>query len=306
MTEIASVGHADPLAQLRQLLAGNHAKGADAAIPADPGGDQNFAAPPTSGAASSSAATLPSSTAPPSAGTSVGALDPALLGLLIQHQEQSAPGTGSAQGHAYGRADFAQQIFPEIDGNGDGQISQSELESFFTANGGTAVQADALFAKLDPAGTGAVSESQFAAALRHGRGHHHHHGGAGDADPLAALLQGSSPAGGGQSQSTANADGSTTTTITYADGTTIALTVPAASAGAGASTGSADSASTAAGSSTGNPAGASIATSSSAGASGTGALGVPRPNSEQVLARLIELQAQLFQSAGSTSPTASA
>src|SRR5207302_3222904 len=77
---------------------------------------------------------------------------------LIGYQAQGWPGGSSAQpgGH------LAQSLFSQIDSNGDGAITQSELEQAVTKAGGTKDAADALYAKLDPTGTGSVSEQQFA------------------------------------------------------------------------------------------------------------------------------------------------
>jgi Ca2+-binding EF-hand superfamily protein len=61
---------------------------------------------------------------------------------------------------------IAQNIFSKIDSNGDGAITQSELEQAVTAAGGDKAGADALYAKLDPKGTGSVSEQQFVDALQ--------------------------------------------------------------------------------------------------------------------------------------------
>jgi len=61
---------------------------------------------------------------------------------------------------------IAQNMFAQIDGNGDGAITQSELEQAVTAAGGDKTGADALFAKLDPNGTGSVSEQQFIDTLQ--------------------------------------------------------------------------------------------------------------------------------------------
>ena len=142
---------------------------------------------------------------------------------------------------------IAQAIFSAIDTNGNGTISESELENAFTANGGTVNSADALYTKLAGSSnsTDGISLAQFEAALPQpggpggpdgafGGGHHHDFGGerGGGASPLAALTgNGSGSASSSTSdttQSVTNADGSTTTTITYADGTTITITEPAA------------------------------------------------------------------------------
>ena len=161
---------------------------------------------------------------------------------LIAAQAQQSDGSGSGGG-------LAQSLFAQIDANGDGSITQTELENAVTAAGGTTTAADALYAKLDPNNTGSVSEQQFAQNLHSVMGHHHHHFHASadqdsdsgdtsnDASPqsaLAALLGGTSGSSDpGQvaqdlfSQIDTNGDGSITQTelenaVTAGGGTTAA------------------------------------------------------------------------------------
>jgi len=111
---------------------------------------------------------------------------------MIGYQAQGWPGASSAQGGGQ----LAQNLFSQIDSNGDGSISQSELEQAVTAAGGTKAGADALYAKLDPNGTGSVSEQQFAQGLANlsqssltqavPHAHHHHHHGGGGAGAASA------------------------------------------------------------------------------------------------------------------------
>jgi Ca2+-binding EF-hand superfamily protein len=98
---------------------------------------------------------------------------------LIGYQAQGWPGPATA-GPGGG---LAQSLFSQIDTNGDGTITQSELEQAVTAAGGTTQAADALYAQLDPNNTGSVSEQQFAQGLSQILPHHHghHHGGGADA-----------------------------------------------------------------------------------------------------------------------------
>src|SRR5215469_5239862 len=97
-------------------------------------------------------------------------------------------------------AQLAQTLFSQIDTNGDGSISQSELEQAVTAAGGTTQAADALYAKVDPNNTSGVTEQELAQALSTLIPHHHHHhhhsadasnsaNGTSAQDPLDALLQ---------------------------------------------------------------------------------------------------------------------
>jgi Ca2+-binding EF-hand superfamily protein len=61
---------------------------------------------------------------------------------------------------------IAQNMFAQTAGNGDGAITQAKLEQSVTAAGGGKAGADALFAKLDPTGTGSVSQQQFIDTLK--------------------------------------------------------------------------------------------------------------------------------------------
>jgi len=159
---------------------------------------------------------------------------------LIAVQSQQSGGTAAG-----GAGAFAQNLFNQIDGDGDGAITQAELENAVTAAGGSKAAADALYAKLDPNNTGSVSEQQFAQSLSQVMPHHHHHhradqdadgdtGGSGSSaqDALAALINGAGNGAGPTqlaqtifSQIDANGDGSITQSelenaVTAAGGTT--------------------------------------------------------------------------------------
>lgn len=177
------------------------------------------------------------------------------MSALLAAQSQST--TGST-----GLSPDQQKVFSELDTDGDGTITKSELENDFGA--GNTQLADAVFSKLDTNGDGAISDSEFAAGTTKTahHGHHHHGGGSGQSqDPLAALLGTTTP--GQSSQTMTNSDGSTTTTITYADGTTVSTTsAPTATSGTSGT----------------------AATTSSTGSQGTTA---------NLLEQLIQMQAQL-------------
>ena len=283
---------------------------------------RQFAANAAKGTQSGSAATSSTSTSSASSstssspnngvtGSSSANVDPGLMSVFVAFQEQqSAPqGTGSQAG-ATGVSNMAQNLFDSIDTDGNGQISQSELENAVTSAGGTTVQADSLFNKISDGGS-SVSESQLASALQQADGHHHHHhgggadsaGGAGSSDPLMAALDGSSSANGVSTQVTVNPDGSTTTTLTYSDGTVVTETSPAASGGSAAGAGNANQSATGQ-SSTGQPGSGTTASAdgSSTGASGTastnagGTAAQNQQNMEQMLSMLIKLQASMAQS----------
>src|SRR5262249_22071232 len=131
-------------------------------------------------------------------------------------------------------SDALQDLFSQIDADGDGKITKTEFENALGAGGTNIAAADHVFGKLDSSGDGTVSLEEMKSALQDGHhGHHHiheHHtvgAGSGDGsdpgnDPLLQALSGAS------STSVTNSDGSTTTSITYADGSKVSLTTPAA------------------------------------------------------------------------------
>jgi Ca2+-binding EF-hand superfamily protein len=160
---------------------------------------------------------------------------------MIGYQAQGWPGSStSAAGGS-----LAQSLFSQIDGNGDGSISKSELEQAVTTAGGSTQAADALYAKLDPNNTGSVNVQQLTQGLSQLSSHHHHHhhggggggatGGSSATDALTSLFNadgndtaGTSPTQVAQnifSQIDSNGDGSITQTeveqaVTAAGGTT--------------------------------------------------------------------------------------
>lgn len=77
-------------------------------------------------------------------------------------------------------------LFDQIDTSGSGTITKAQFEQAFqTMNPPQAAQqagADAIWAKLDPNGTGSVSKQDFvsgmSSAMSQLRQQHHHHGGA--------------------------------------------------------------------------------------------------------------------------------
>jgi Ca2+-binding EF-hand superfamily protein len=101
---------------------------------------------------------------------------------LIGYQAQGWPGASRTQPGGQ----LAQSLFSQIDSNGDGSISQTELEQAVTKAGGTKEAADALYAKLDPNVTGSVSQQQLAQSLFQAFPHHHHHHHGGETSPASA------------------------------------------------------------------------------------------------------------------------
>jgi hypothetical protein len=195
-----------------------------------------------------------------SAGTqtpgSSGPTAPSGFGAQISPQTMSAlldaqSAAGSPTTATLSPSAALQDLFSQIDGNGDGQINKSEFESTLGAGGTNIAQADDVFNKLDTNGDGSVSLNELKSALQgaggHHGGHHFHVAGSGDADgadssdasnadPLMQALDASS------SSSVTNSDGSTTTTVTYADGSKVTMTTPAASTRTGSGSSTANSA----------------------------------------------------------------
>jgi Ca2+-binding EF-hand superfamily protein len=167
-----------------------------------------------------------------------GVLSPSTMSALLAAQSQSSGAATSTS-----RSDALKDLFAQIDGNGDGQISKSEFESALGAGGTNTANADSVFSKLDKNGDGSVSLDEMSSALK-GKGHHRHHvadsnssgkSADGATDPLLQALQGAS------STSTTNSDGTTTTSMTYADGSKVTMTSAPGSTSSGTSSSSATS-----------------------------------------------------------------
>jgi len=167
-------------------------------------------------------------------------ISPETMSALIAAQSQS----GSTPSASNDPSSALQDLFSQIDVDGDGKITKSEFENALGAGGTNLAQADDVFSKLDTDSNGKVSLDEMSKALKgagHG-GHHHHAGGSRDAGGIDAsgsntdaLSQALSDA---SSNAVTNSDGSTTTSITYADGSKVTLTTPAAHAASSAATSS--------------------------------------------------------------------
>jgi hypothetical protein len=154
--------------------------------------------------------------------------NPDTMTALMSAQEQPSSGNPFVTARA-------QSLFSQLDGNGDGQVSQSEFENIFGSNADTS-KVDGLFNALDGNGDGSVSQDELTSAAQASHAHHnghHHHGGRGQSigQTIDALL--TSGTQGASVDSTSNADGSSTTTISYADGSKVALTTPSGSGDSG-------------------------------------------------------------------------
>lgn len=186
-----------------------------------------------------------------SAGSVGPTISPQTMSALIQAQSQS----GTTNTAPTDPSAALQDLFSQIDSNGDGVISKQEFENALGAGGTDIAAADDVFNKLSN-GTGSITLDDLKSALQgaghHGGGHHHMHaggaGGTGDSndsnnstsadgstDPLMQALAGAS------STSVTNSDGSTTTSITYADGSKVTMTTPAASSSSSSNANSATS-----------------------------------------------------------------
>jgi Ca2+-binding EF-hand superfamily protein len=138
----------------------------------------------------SATASASTSTSSCAGGSGKTALSSDILRVLMAMQEQAAPQATQA-----GAAnDPAQQLFAAMDSDGDGAVSQSEMESYIEQQGGTQQQADTLYSSLNPSGAAGITESDIAsdaqqtAGAAQGHHHHHHHKGGGIADKAAQDL----------------------------------------------------------------------------------------------------------------------
>ena len=107
--------------------------------------------------------------------------------LMMQNYPAAAPSPAAT-------ADPLSNMVSAIDTNGDGTISQSELETYLQGVGGTQGQADALFEGLQKNNAGNLTQAQLAADMQnaapaHGGHHrHHHHQAAASSDKVGLQL----------------------------------------------------------------------------------------------------------------------
>jgi Ca2+-binding EF-hand superfamily protein len=134
-------------------------------------------------------------------GSGKGDLSAQIMGLLMMMQNDpsaaatsaSSTSTQSASGTSQ---DPLSQLVTAIDTNGDGSISQSEMETYIQSQGGTQSQADSLFSALGKNSAGNLTQAQLSNDLQQAgangasrpHGHHHHHGGPPSADDVASKL----------------------------------------------------------------------------------------------------------------------
>ena len=185
---------------------------------------------------------------PVTGGSAFAQISPETMSALLAAQSQSSTATSTSTASTTSAStdpsSALQDLFSQIDTNGDGQISKSEFESALGAGGTNTAQADDVFNKLDANGDGSVSLDEMQKALQGAGkgGHHHHHVADADGDSTGSTsgTSGSSAGGsntdallqalsGASSTAVTNSDGSTTTSVTYADGSKVTMTSPASS-----------------------------------------------------------------------------
>jgi Ca2+-binding EF-hand superfamily protein len=143
--------------------------------------------------ADASTTTAPSTTDSPSTDTTnaqtvtdTSTLSDQVIGVLVMMQAQGSDPSQS-QGTSSSGSDPVSQAFSSLDTDGDGSISQSELETAITNAGGTAGEADTVYSALGGTSDSGISQASFASAAQAGApngpppggpppgGHHHHH-----------------------------------------------------------------------------------------------------------------------------------
>ena len=138
----------------------------------------------TATAANSPAPGAPAKTA--LTGTDKSKLSDQILALLVRLQQQPPAGNattalnnGSAAGSGSTTDKPAHALFSAMDGNRDGAVTQSEMETYIQRQGGTQSQADKLFTALSRKTSSAISEHQLASDIaqalktQHHRRQHH-------------------------------------------------------------------------------------------------------------------------------------
>ena len=120
-------------------------------------------------------------------------ISPATMSALLAAQSQASASAPLASASSTSQSDALQDLFSQIDANGDGQITKSEFENALGAGGTNIAQADDVFSKLDTNGDGSVSLGEMSAALKGagGKGGHHHHAhvGGSSGDPAPAMVR---------------------------------------------------------------------------------------------------------------------
>jgi len=129
-------------------------------------------------------------------GSGKGDLSSQILGLLMmmQNDPSATASSGTTSTTSTTPQNPLAKLVSAIDTDGDGSISQGEMESYIESKGGTQVQADKLFSSLNQGNTGNLTQTQLASDLQSAggpqahHGHHHHHGVPPSADDVASKL----------------------------------------------------------------------------------------------------------------------
>ena len=92
-----------------------------------------------------------------------------ILGMLIGLQQQSSDSSSqtssssSSSSISSSSSDPVQNLFSAMDTNGDGSVSQSELESYIEKEGGTQSEGDSLYTQLNQSGSSSgITEQELA------------------------------------------------------------------------------------------------------------------------------------------------
>ena len=97
-------------------------------------------------------------------------ISPATMQALLAAQSQASGSTSAAASAtasvSTSPADALQNLFSQIDANGDGQITKSEFENALGAGGTNTAAADDVFSKLDSNGDGTVGLDELSSALK--------------------------------------------------------------------------------------------------------------------------------------------
>ena len=109
-----------------------------------------------------SSATPLSSSASASVSNGYSQLSPETMSALLAAQGQSSTAsTTSSSSTSTSPSSALQDLFSQLDANGDGAISKTEFENALGAGGTNTAQADKVFSQLDTNGDGSVSLSEM-------------------------------------------------------------------------------------------------------------------------------------------------
>jgi Ca2+-binding EF-hand superfamily protein len=139
---------------------------------------------------------------PAISGSAKPSLSSMVIGALIGEQMQSSDASASTSLSTLSMSsgqDPVQSLFSAMDNDGDGQVSQAEMESYIKSKSGTQSEADTLYGMLTQDGSQSLTETQLAArapqppggmdGVEGHHGHHHHmRSGDGAADALMQAL----------------------------------------------------------------------------------------------------------------------